>query len=146
MVETPSCVLLADHLIKHCDFFSIGSNDLTQYSVAVDRGNTELLELFDTFNPAILRLINITIKASHEHNKWTGICGEFASDINGALILVGMGVDELSMSANFIPQIKEIICKVSYKDLKQLATEVLDHETSAEIINHINKFKEANNV
>jgi phosphoenolpyruvate-protein kinase (PTS system EI component) len=133
-------------LIKYCDFFSIGSNDLTQYAVAVDRGNTELLELFDTFNPGILRLIAMTIKAAHAVGKWAGICGEFAADINGALILVGLGIDELSMSASFIPKIKEIIRKVSWVELQKLASRVLDCETSEEVINYINEFKKAYNV
>lgn len=141
MVETPASVLLADHLIADCDFFSIGSNDLTQYTIAVDRGNTELLELFDPFNPAVLRLINMSIQASHAQNKWTGLCGEFASDINGALILSGLGIDELSMAAKCIPEIKEVLRKVTYAELQALAAKVLGFATSAEVLECIDNFR-----
>ena len=146
MIETPSSALLAEHLIKYCDFFSIGSNDLTQYTLAVDRGNPNLLELFDSFNPAILKLVHMTIKASHVANKWTGLCGEFASDVNAALILAGWGIDEMSMTASLIPKVKEAILKTSYTELQKLSGQILDFETSGEVLNHIKKFRRKYNV
>ena len=146
MIETPSSALLGGHLIKYCDFFSIGSNDLTQYTVAVDRGNPELLELFDPFIPAILHLIHMTITSAHGANKWAGLCGELAADINGALILAGWGIDEMSITAPIIPSVKEALRKVSYKDLQKLAEEVLEFESSEQILTHIYNFRRKYNV
>jgi phosphoenolpyruvate-protein phosphotransferase (PTS system enzyme I) len=146
MIETPSSAILAKHLIKYCDFFSIGSNDLTQYTVAVDRGNSEILELFNPFNPAIQELIQITVQAAHNAGKWAGLCGELAADVNGALILAGLGIDEMSMTASLIPKVKEVIRKVSYKNLQKLSTEILNFESSEQILDHINKFREKYNV
>jgi phosphotransferase system enzyme I (PtsI) len=146
MVETPSSVLLADHLIKYCDFFSIGSNDLTQYTMAVDRGNQNLIELFDSFIPAILHLIEMTITSAHKAGKWAGLCGEFASDVNGALLLAGWGVDEMSISSPLIPAVKEAIRKVPFTELQKLSSEVLEFESSEQILNHIHNFRRKYNV
>jgi phosphoenolpyruvate-protein phosphotransferase (PTS system enzyme I) len=146
MIETPSSALLAGHLIKYCDFFSIGSNDLTQYTVAVDRGNPDLIELFDSFVPAILHLIHMTITSAHGANKWAGLCGELAADINGALILAGWGIDEMSITAPIIPSVKEALRKVAYKDLQKLSEEVLEFESSEQILTHIYNFRRKYNV
>ena len=146
MIETPSSALLSNHLIKYCDFLSIGSNDLTQYTIAVDRGNPDLLELFDSFVPAIQHLIHMTIKAAHGADKWAGLCGELASDVNGALILAGWGIDEMSMTASLIPKVKEAIRKVPYSELQKLSDQTLEFETSEQILSHINKFRRRYNV
>ncbi|MBT9157599.1 MAG: Phosphoenolpyruvate-protein phosphotransferase [Firmicutes bacterium] len=109
MVETPAAAVMAPTLAEECDFFSIGTNDLTQYTLAVDRGNQGVSYLYDHFNPAVLRFIAMTIKAAHARGIWVGVCGEMAGDRVATELLVSMGIDELSMSAPAIPLIKEAI-------------------------------------
>ncbi len=109
MVETPAAAVMAPTLAEECDFFSIGTNDLTQYTLAVDRGNQGVSYLYDHFNPAVLRFIEMTIKAAHARGIWVGVCGEMAGDRVATELLVSMGIDELSMSAPAIPLIKEAI-------------------------------------
>ena len=146
MIETPSSALLAEHLIKYCDFFSIGSNDLTQYTMAVDRGNTELIDLFDPFVPAIMHLIHMSVKAAHKAGKWIGLCGELAADINGSLILAGWGMDEMSISSPVIPSVKEALRKIAFSDIQKLADDILEFETSEEILTYIYNFRREHNV
>ena len=109
MVEIPSAALNADELIKYVDFFSIGTNDLIQYTFAADRTNRNVSYLYNPLHPSILKLIEMTIKASHKHNKWTGMCGEMAGDPKAIPILLKMGIDELSMSPSKIPNTKKLI-------------------------------------
>jgi phosphotransferase system enzyme I (PtsI) len=109
MVETPSAAIMADRLSRHCSFLSIGSNDLTQYTLAVDRGNERVATLFNHLHPSVLYLIKKTIDAAHQQGIWVGMCGEFASDPLGMLVLLGMGVDEMSVSPGTIPEAKGII-------------------------------------
>ncbi len=109
MVETPSAAIMADRLARDCSFLSIGSNDLTQYTLAVDRGNEHVAKLFNHLHPAVLYLIKRTIDAAHQQGIWVGMCGEFASDPLGMLVLLGMGVDEMSVSPGTIPEAKGII-------------------------------------
>ncbi len=109
MVEIPSAALNADELIKYVDFFSIGTNDLIQYTFAADRTNRNVSYLYNPLHPSILKLIEMTIKASHKHNKWTGMCGEMAGDPKAIPILLKMGIDELSMSPSKIPNAKKLI-------------------------------------
>lgn len=109
MVETPAAAVMAPVLAKECDFFSIGTNDLVQYTLAVDRGNPKVSSLYDHFNPAVLKLIEMTIKAAHENGIWAGMCGEMAGDPAATRLLVAMGIDELSMGAPSIPKVKEVI-------------------------------------
>lgn len=106
MVETPAAAIIAHHLAKEVDFFSIGTNDLTQYTLAVDRGNELISHLYNPMSPAVLNLIKQVIDASHAEGKWTGMCGELAGDERATLLLLGMGLDEFSMSAISIPRIK----------------------------------------
>ncbi|MGE5613464.1 MAG: phosphoenolpyruvate--protein phosphotransferase [Bacillota bacterium] len=133
MVETPAAVLMADTLIKHVDFFSIGSNDLTQYLLAADRGNESVRYLYNPFDPAVLRSIKKVIDASHKVGKWTGMCGEFASEPRAVPLLLGMGLDEFSVSPSSIPVIKEIIRNARYEDAAELAKEILALETVSEV-------------
>lgn len=125
MIEVPSAALLADHFAKEVDFFSIGTNDLTQYTLAVDRGHPKLAARIDGLHPAVLRLIDMTVKAANREGKWTGICGSLASDPNAVPILVGLGVQELSISVPAIPVVKARVRSLNYKHCKSMAREAL---------------------
>ncbi|HEY0209136.1 phosphoenolpyruvate-protein phosphotransferase PtsI [Acerihabitans sp.] len=142
MVETPAAATIAHHLAKEVDFFSIGTNDLTQYTLAVDRGNELISHLYNPMAPAVLTLIKQVIDASHAEGKWTGMCGELAGDERATLLLLGMGLDEFSMSAISIPRIKKIIRNTNFGDAKALAEEALAQPTADELMNLINKFIE----
>ncbi len=120
MIEIPSAALLADKLAAACDFFSLGTNDLVQYTFAVDRGNESVAHLYQPLHPVILRLIDGVVQAARRHDIPVCVCGEMASDPLAALILVGMGIRRLSMSANLIPRVKELICRVAYFDMQRL--------------------------
>lgn len=133
MVEIPSAAVIADILAKEVDFFSIGTNDLIQYTLAVDRMNEHISILYEPLHPAVLRLIKNVIDASHKAGKWTGMCGEMAGDVTAAPILLGMGLDEFSMSASSIPQVKKIIRSLSYDEAKQIAEKALSLERPEEI-------------
>jgi phosphotransferase system enzyme I (PtsI) len=125
MVETPAAATIARHLAKEVDFFSIGTNDLTQYTLAVDRGNDMISHLYQPMSPSVLTLIKQVIDASHAEGKWTGMCGELAGDERATLLLLGMGLDEFSMSAISIPRIKKIIRNTNFEDAKVLAEQAL---------------------
>lgn len=140
MVETPAAAINAKFLAKEVDFFSIGTNDLTQYTLAVDRGNELISYLYNPMTPAVLNLIKHVIDASHEEGKWTGMCGELAGDENATLLLLGMGLDEFSMSAISIPRIKKLIRNVNYQDAKLLAEQALQQPTAAGILSLVNDF------
>lgn len=133
MVETPAAAVNAKFLAKEVDFFSIGTNDLTQYTLAVDRGNELISHLYNPMAPAVLNLIQQVIDASHAEGKWTGMCGELAGDERATLLLLGMGLDEFSMSAISIPRIKKIIRNVNFEDAKSLAQQALQQPTAQEI-------------
>ncbi|HAE43421.1 MAG TPA: phosphoenolpyruvate--protein phosphotransferase [Clostridiales bacterium] len=137
MVETPAAALNAESLIEAVDFVSIGTNDLTQYTLAVDRGNEAITHLYQPMHPAVLRLIKIVIDASHKAGKWVGMCGEMAGDARAAILLLGMGLDEFSMSAGSIPNIKKIIRGISYKKAKCVADCVLSMTSSEEIVQYL---------
>ncbi|WP_257296681.1 phosphoenolpyruvate--protein phosphotransferase [Endozoicomonas sp. YOMI1] len=125
MIEVPSAALLADHFAREVDFFSIGTNDLTQYTLAVDRGHPKLAARVDGLHPAVLRLIDMTVKAANKEGKWTGICGSLASDPNAVPIVVGLGVQELSISVPAIPVVKALVRSLNYKHCQSLAREAL---------------------
>ncbi|KAA6050580.1 MULTISPECIES: phosphoenolpyruvate-protein phosphotransferase PtsI [Pantoea] len=140
MVETPASAVIARHLAKEVDFFSIGTNDLTQYTLAVDRGNDLISHLYNPMTPSVLGLIKQVIDASHAEGKWTGMCGELAGDERATLLLLGMGLDEFSMSAISIPSIKKIIRNTNYEDAKALAEQALAQPTAEDLMNLVNKF------
>ncbi|MBD2815826.1 phosphoenolpyruvate-protein phosphotransferase PtsI [Xenorhabdus sp. Flor] len=140
MVETPAAATIAKHLAKEVDFFSIGTNDLTQYTLAVDRGNELISHLYNPMSPAVLSLIKQVIDASHAEGKWTGMCGELAGDERATLLLLGMGLDEFSMSAISIPSIKKIIRNANYDDAKALAEQALTQPTAQELIELVDTF------
>lgn len=133
MVEIPSAAVTADLLAKEVDFFSIGTNDLCQYTLAVDRMNERIKDYYKPFNPAILRLIKNVIDASHKEGIFTAMCGEMAGDPLTTVILLGLGLDEFSMSASSIPNIKNIIRNVTYEKAKEFTEMVLNMSTPDEI-------------
>lgn len=142
MVETPAAAVIAHHLAKEVDFFSIGTNDLTQDTLAVDRGNELISHLYNPMSPSVLGLIKQVIDASHAEGKWTGMCGELAGDERATLLLLGMGLDEFSMSAISIPRIKKIIRNTNFEDVKALAAQALAQPTAQDLMNCVNKFIE----
>jgi phosphotransferase system enzyme I (PtsI) len=133
MVEIPSAAVTADLLAKEVDFFSIGTNDLIQYTLAVDRMNERISYLYEPLHPAVLRLIKQVIDASHRAGKWTGMCGEMAGDVVATPILLGLGLDEFSMSPGSIPRVKKVIRALGYQEAREIADRVLTMEDPAEI-------------
>ncbi len=140
MIETPAAAVIARHLAKEVDFFSIGTNDLTQYTLAVDRGNELISHLYNPFSPSVLTLIKNVIDASHKEGKWTGMCGELAGDERATILLLGMGLDEFSMSAVSIPKIKKLIRNTNYEEAKKFADTALEKATAKEITDLIEKY------
>jgi len=145
MIEIPSAAVISDILAKHVDFFSIGTNDLIQYTCAVDRMNQKISHLYNQFNPAVLRLINMVIDNAHKEGKWVGMCGESAGDLLMIPVLLGMGLDEFSMSPISILPARKFITSVNYEDMKKLAKEVLAMGSSEEIKGYIQNTLENNN-
>lgn len=133
MIEVPSAALLAPILAQEVDFFSIGTNDLTQYTLAIDRGHPILSAEADGLHPSILQLIDQTVKAAHKYGKWVGICGELAADPKAVPILIGLGVDELSMSPNSIPLVKAQIRTLNYSQAQVLAKRALECDSATAV-------------
>ena len=133
MIEVPSAAMTADHLAEEVDFFSIGTNDLVQYTVAVDRGNERIAALFDHLHPGVLRLIQRTIEAAHRAGIPVGLCGEMSRDPLATLLLLGMGLDSFSMAPMGVPEIKMIIRGVRFGDAQRLAQEIMALRTKDEI-------------
>ncbi|MDP9750855.1 phosphoenolpyruvate--protein phosphotransferase [Thermoanaerobacter pentosaceus] len=133
MVEIPSAAVTADILAKEVDFFSIGTNDLTQYTLAVDRMNEHVKDYYQPFNPAVLRLIKFVIDAAHKEGKFAAMCGEMAGDPLATVILLGLGLDEFSMSATSIPKVKNIIRNIEYEKAKEIAEKVLNMKEAEKI-------------
>ena len=130
MIEVPAAAIIADTLAKEVDFFSLGTNDLIQYTLAVDRVNEKVAHLYQPFHPSILRLINDVIKAAHRENTWVGACGEMASDPLGMIVLLGLGVDEFSIAPTSILEIKKIIRNLNWEELQKIADHLLKLSTS----------------
>ena len=133
MIEIPSAALMAEELAKECDFFSIGTNDLIQYTVAVERGNEKVANLYTHFHPAVIRLIKYVVDSAHKNNILCGMCGEAAGDPLFIPVLVGLGLDEFSMNANKILRVRKLIRELNFKDCQKLAEEVLKLSTTEEI-------------
>ena len=134
MVEIPSAAVLADQFAKEVDFFSIGTNDLIQYTMAADRMNEKVSYLYQPYNPSILRLVKMVIDAAHKEGKWTGMCGEMAGDQTAIPLLLGLGLDEFSMSATSILPARSLISKLSKAEMAELAAEALNKSTVEEVI------------
>ncbi|PMC82521.1 phosphoenolpyruvate--protein phosphotransferase [Anaerococcus hydrogenalis] len=139
MVETSASIIMADKLIKYSDFFSIGTNDLTQYTLACDRGNENISDIYNNFNPAVIRSIKHVIDESHKAGKWTGMCGQFASDTKATKLLLGLGLDEFSGSASKLPKVKDIIRNSNFKEEEKFALNILDLEDVKDIEESVEK-------
>ncbi|MGC9158998.1 MAG: phosphoenolpyruvate--protein phosphotransferase, partial [Terracidiphilus sp.] len=140
MVEVPSAALLADRLAPHVDFFSIGTNDLTQYTLAMDRGHAGLAARQDGLHPAVLRLIARTAEAAHQFGKPVDLCGELGSDAAAIPILIGLGVDELSVSIPAIPMVKAQVRALTLASAETLARAALESATAAEVRERVRAF------
>ena len=134
MIEVPSAALVADLLAKEVDFFSIGTNDLIQYTIAVDRVNERIAHLYEPTHPAIIRLIKMIVNAAHAHNLWVGVCGEMAGEISLTPLLVGLGVDELSTGAALVPRVKRAVQSLDVGVCLQLVDEVKNMESADAIL------------
>ncbi|WP_323601554.1 phosphoenolpyruvate--protein phosphotransferase [Pseudomonas putida] len=133
MVEVPSAALLAAQLAREVDFFSIGTNDLTQYTLAIDRGHPSLSAQADGLHPAVLSLIDMTVRAAHAHGKWVGVCGELAADPQAVAVLLGLDVDELSVSARSIAEVKALVRQADHQTARALAREALQQDSAAAV-------------
>lgn len=134
MIEVPSAVMIADHLAKEVDFFSIGSNDLTQYVLAIDRLHPDLCTEADSYHPALVKMIEMTVKAAEANGKWVGVCGNAAASPNLATLLVGLGVTELSVSPTNVAAVKNIIRAVNYSKLQEKANKALQLDSSEAVM------------
>lgn len=134
MVEIPAAAALADQFSKYADFFSIGTNDLIQYSMAADRMSEHVSYLYQPYNPSVLRLVANTIKGAHEHGKWVGMCGAMAGEPHAVPILLGLGLDEFSMSATQILKARKVVKSLSYEEMQGLAQECLNKDTADEVL------------
>lgn len=141
MVETSASIIMADKFIKYADFFSIGTNDLTQYTLAVDRGNENIADLYSNYNPAVLRAIKYVIDISHEAGKWTGMCGAFASDTEATKLLLGLGLDEFSGSSAKIAEIKDTIINSDQNKESEFAAKAIDCELTEEVESLVKEHK-----
>lgn len=135
MIETPAAVMLSNKLAEVVDFFSIGTNDLTQYILCVDRGNQKIDHLYNTFHPAVLNAIKLVIDNAHAHGKMVGVCGEFAADPQAVKILLGMGLDEFSMASSAILEVKKQVRELSFKDSQVFAQNICNMSTVADVLN-----------
>lgn len=142
MVETPAVAFRAKYFAQEVDFFSIGTNDLTQYTLAVDRGNEQISALYDTYNPAVLEAIRASIVGAHEAGIPISMCGEFAGEENATALLLGMGLDAFSMSAISVPKVKKNIMSFEKKTCEALAERVMKCATSEEVLREIKEFHE----
>lgn len=140
MVEIPSSAVMADEFAKECDFFSIGTNDLIQYTIAVERGNEKLANLYSHFNPAVIRLIKSAIDGAHKNGILCGMCGEAAGDVKFIPLLVGLGLDEFSMNANKILKARKLITDLSFEECKELTNKVLEFDSTEDVKRILDNF------
>ncbi|MDQ6625204.1 MAG: phosphoenolpyruvate--protein phosphotransferase [Verrucomicrobiota bacterium] len=134
MIEIPSAALCAEALAREVDFFSIGTNDLIQYALAVDRVNERIANLYEPTHPAVLRLLKMVSDAAHKHDIWAGVCGEMAGDLTMVPLLIGLGMDELSVSASLVPRVKRAVQSLSVPECEQLVADALERTTPSEIL------------
>ncbi|WP_426461185.1 phosphoenolpyruvate--protein phosphotransferase [Mycoplasma hafezii] len=140
MMETPAAAVLSDQFCKYADFVSIGTNDLIQYSMAADRMNENISYLYQPLNPSILRLVKMVIDGAHKHGKWAGMCGEMAGDKKALPLLLGLGLDEFSMSASNVLASRELVGKLSFAEMQVLAEQAIQKDSEAEVLELIQKY------
>ncbi len=140
MIEVPSAAVMAEQFAREADFFSVGTNDLTQYTLAMDRGNPKLAKKADGLHPSVLKMIALACEGARKHGKWVGVCGGMASDTMAVPVLIGLGVQELSVSVPAIPAIKALVKRLSLADCQQLAQEVVQMGTAAEVRGRLTAF------
>ena len=134
MIEIPSAAMCADRLAREIDFFSIGTNDLIQYAIAVDRVNERVAHLYEPTHPAVLKLLKMVADAAHAHEIWVGVCGEMAGDLALTPLLLGLGMDELSVGASFVPRVKRAVQSLTHGECQKLVGEVMELDTSSAIL------------
>jgi phosphotransferase system enzyme I (PtsI) len=137
MIEVPSAAIQAEEIAGEVDFFSIGTNDLIQYLLAVDRDNTVVAPLYQQFHPAVIRTIKLVVDAAHKKHLWVGMCGEMAGDPLATMLLVGLGLDELSMGPSVLPEIKKIVRSVRYREARRVAEKALAMPTAEDVRRHL---------
>lgn len=146
MVEIPSAAILADQFAEEADFFSIGTNDLIQYSFAADRMSEKVSYLYQPLHPAILRLVQMTINGAHQHGKWVGMCGEMAGEVLATPLLLGLGLDAFSMSATSLLNVKQMILNLNQSDSKELVNQALQLDTATEVEKLVRSFLKINKI
>jgi phosphoenolpyruvate-protein phosphotransferase (PTS system enzyme I) len=144
MIEIPSAAISADRLAREVDFFSIGTNDLIQYAIAVDRVNERIAHLYEPTHPAVVRLLKMVADAAHTHGIWVGVCGEMAGDLALVPLLLGLGMDELSVGASFVPRVKLAVQSLTHSECQQLVTEILELDTSSAILGRCTEMAQKN--
>jgi len=137
MIEVPAAAMIADHLAHEVDFLSIGTNDLIQYLLAVDRGNDIVSDLFQEFHPSVIRFLQRIIERGKQKHTWIGMCGQMAADPLATILLVGLGLDELSVVPNVLPEIKKIIRSIRYTEAIHVVERVLTMQSEDEIIAYL---------
>ena len=140
MVEIPAVAIMADKFAKECDFFSIGTNDLIQYTLAAERGNSKIANIYTKNHPAVIKLIKYTIDAAHNNGIFCGMCGEAASNFQYIPLLIGMGLNEFSMNSSSILQAKKTITQLNKKECEKLVEEVLKFSSDKEVENRLKQF------
>jgi phosphoenolpyruvate-protein phosphotransferase (PTS system enzyme I) len=142
MIEVPSAAMISDVLAREVDFFSIGTNDLIQYTLAVDRNNERMAYLYEPLHPSVLRLVKRTIDAGHAQGRWVGVCGEMAGDPSKTIILLALGVNELSMSPVAVPEVKRVIRSLRFEEIRHLREEIINFSTVAEVAQYVRKLNQ----
>ena len=140
MIEVPGAVMIADTLARKVDYFSIGTNDMIQYTMAIDRGNEQVAYLYDPLNPAVIRMIQQTVEAGHKQGIEISVCGEMAGDILTAPVLMGLGVDELSMRPSALPFVKRLLRQSSTNQLAELSERVLDCDDGEAVRSYLKSY------
>ena len=141
LIETPAAALISDSLAKNCDFFAIGTNDLTMYTLATDRGDEEVANIYDPTHPSVLKLIQLTVKSAKDNNIPVSICGEMAGDTLFTMILVGLNINSLSMGISSILKIKQFLNYLNFSEAKKISDEILNDDDNVLIKNKLEKYR-----
>ena len=144
MIEVPTAAIMADLLAREVDFFSIGTNDLIQYAVAVDRTNERVAHLYEPSHPSVVRLLKMVADAAHANDIWVGVCGEMAGEVLFTPLLLGLGIDELSAGPSLVPRVKSAVQRLTITECRQLVEEVLLLDTPAAVLARCNELAQRN--